>query len=117
MNITHHEIEGLEQVAIRTADEPGGGGAYHKYIVEDANGPFEAIISFQDGPVPTFGLNGVTHEALIAICLHRLDCFQAGPFACRENAQARVRLQEALDFLKGRTMSRIKRNVEGKEQA
>jgi hypothetical protein len=117
MRVKYHEIEGQEQVAIRTADEPGSGGAHHKYVVEDINGPFEAIILFQDGPVPTSGLNGVTHEALIAICMHRLDCFQAGPFACRENAQARVRLQEALDILKGRTMNRLKRNVEGKEKA
>lgn len=117
MRVKYHEIEGQEQVAIRTADEPGSGGAHHKYVVEDINGPFEAIILFQDGPIPTSGINGVTIESLIAICKHRLEGFQSGPFPCRENAQAMVRLQEALDILKGRTLDRIKRQVEGKEKA
>lgn len=71
---------------------------------------------FQNGPLKETGVNGVSAEALLAIVEHRLTCFQAGPYACRENAIAFTKLQEAMHWLHHRTRERIARNVEGTMQ-
>jgi len=52
-------------------------------------------------------------EDLIAIVIDRLQCFQEGAYKCRENAIAITKLEEALLWLRKRTMDREKRNVEG----
>ncbi len=70
-------------------------------------------ILFQNGPIPDKGMNGVTQEALIAIVIDRLKGFQKGNFACRENAIALTKLQEALFWLKSRTEDRLRRGVDG----
>lgn len=41
------------------------------------------FIGFQNGPIKEVGVNGVTQEALIAICIDRLRSFQEGPFKGR----------------------------------
>lgn len=106
------------QLSITVMDEPGSGGAHHEYFVHWPNGkvnhPGEALlVKFQNGPIKEFGVNGVTQEALIAICMDRLECFQAGPFACEANKQALFHLNVALDWLQKRTRERIVRGVEG----
>lgn len=70
-------------------------------------------IRFQNGPIQESGINGVTQEALLAIVRDRLRCFQAGPFACRENAIALTKLDEAAMWLEERTKARTRRGVEG----
>jgi hypothetical protein len=57
--------------------------------------------------------NGVTIEALLAICIDRLNGFQRGKFACRENAVAITHMETALLFLQKRTRDRVARGVEG----
>jgi hypothetical protein len=104
-------------------DEPGQGNACHKYQVEPVmplNGsddftPF-AKVSFQNGPVKEFGVNGCHNEDLIAIVIDRLQGFQAGEFACRDNAVALTKLEEALMWLRKRTQDRLDRGVEGTNQ-
>lgn len=98
-------------------DEPGAGGAYHHYFVSTADEknqvpPF-AEVKFQKGPVAESGVNGIFMEDLLQICRHRLQCFQAGEFACRENALALTKIEEALHWLDHRTKDRQARNVEG----
>lgn len=96
-------------------DEPGAGGANHRYLIShdspDTN--WNQEVSFQNGPIKEFGVNGVTHEALLAIVIDRLRSFQEGPFACRENEEALDRAQQCLDWLQVRTKKRIARGVEG----
>jgi hypothetical protein len=70
-------------------------------------------IQFQEGNPAEVGTNGVTHEALLAILIDRLKGFQGGKYACRENAIALTKLQEALMWLKSRTEARVARGVEG----
>ncbi len=70
-------------------------------------------ISFQNGPIKEVGVNGVTHEALLAILIDRLRSFQAGPYSNRANAIALTKMEEALMWLQQRTRERIKRGVEG----
>lgn len=116
------EIYGINQtnkaLQLRVADEPAF-GACHKYEVAviDKTGlelPKKICdIQFQTGPVQEAGVNGITHEALLSIVIHRLTSFQSGSFACRENAVALTHIESALMWLEKRTRDRIKRNVEG----
>jgi len=70
-------------------------------------------IHMQEGPIKEAGINGCHNEDLIAIVLTRLDGFQNSEFKCRENALAITKLEEALMWLRKRTIGREKRNVEG----
>jgi hypothetical protein len=103
-------------------DEPGPGGACHEYEVcsvpegEKMPGAIYAEINFQKGPVKEAGVNGIHNEDLIAIVIDRLEYFQRGPFACRENEMALTRLRNALSALNSRTQERRGRGVEGTNQ-
>ena len=70
-------------------------------------------IDFQEGPIKECGVNGVMNEDLIAMVITRLEHFQKSEFSCRENAIAITKLEEALLWLRKRTMGREKRNIEG----
>lgn len=72
-----------------------------------------AEIHFQEGPIKECGVNGVCNEDLIAMVICRLEHFQKSPYSCRENAIAITKLEEALLWLRKRTMGREKRGVEG----
>ena len=124
--ITGHKVnECNENLEILAIDEPGSGGANHSYslswkkIFDKPENATEAtlnsnlVIDFQNGPIAEAGTNGVTHEALIAIVIDRLRAFQAGPYACRENALALTKLEEAQHWLHHRTRERAVRGVEG----
>lgn len=99
-------------------DEPGYGGAHHEYRVVTVNDPAgeatAARVSFQNGPVKEFGVNGCHQEDLLAIVLDRLESFQqAGEWRCRENALAITKIEEAMHWLNHRTATRVARGVEG----
>jgi len=72
-----------------------------------------AEVHFQEGPIKECGVNGVCNEDLIAMVITRLEHFQKSEFACRDNAVAITKLEEALMWLRKRTMAREKRGVEG----
>lgn len=132
--LTDHMVHGdsaNHQLRIDVEDEQGAGGANHLYMIRgfstgtNPSCPFtarhgqpaeHATVLFQNGPIKEFGVNGVTQEALLAIAIDHLRSFQAGPFSCRENAIALTHLEDALMWLQRRTMERIKRGVEGKNQ-
>jgi hypothetical protein len=114
-----------DTVTIKVTDEPGQGGANHRYEISGFNTETNASrldhdgnrqqvnLLFQNGPIPEFGVNGITHEVLLAILIDRLQGFQNGPYACRENALALTKLQEAQMWLQSRTRERMTRGVEG----
>ena len=112
-----HEVNGLNDwLTIDAVDDTGPGGANHLYRVHCAGvyGDEElAEIRFQYGPIAENAVNGVSNEALLAIVRHRLQCFQAGPYSCRENALALTKIEEALHWLLHRTRKRAARGVEG----
>ncbi len=93
--------------------------APHCFVVEPSLGnPNEPIkplaeIHFQEGPIIEYGVNGVCNEDLIAMVICRLEHFQKSEYSCRENAIAITKLEEALLWLRKRTMAREKRGVEG----
>lgn len=101
------------ELTVLVLDEPGPGGANHAYRVEKAPGDVVANVVFQRGPINEAGLNGVSHEALLAIVIDRLRAFQNGAFACRENATALGHLEAAVSVMHLRTFRRTARAVEG----
>ena len=103
---------------IFVVDEPSLDKSFHKYIIRDSNEPTRILteINFQKGPVKEYGVNGIFMEDLLQICIHRLECFQESEIACRENALALTKIEEALQWLDNRTRNRRKRNVEGTNQ-
>jgi hypothetical protein len=124
--ITSHRVNPAnDKITITVMDEPGAGGANHRYVVTGAN--FEANASFDDGdlpmpripilfqngPIAESGVNGITQEVLLAILIDRLQSFQRGPYGCRENALALTKLEEAKLWLFSRTLDRMSRGVEG----
>jgi len=119
--LTSHRVNGLNEVLrIEVLDEPGQGNACHLYGItsdEPRNADTPPAVTlpvrFQNGPIGEAGVNGISNEALLAIVEDRLIGFQSGQYACRENAVALTKLQEAMMWLQKRTRDRIARGVEG----
>lgn len=123
-----------DKISITVVDEPGAGGANHAYLIDGINlstnesaptelreesdefGPTNLLFLFQNGPINEVGVNGITHEVLLAIVIDRLRSFQGGAFACRENALALTKIEEAMHWLQQRTLRRIRQGVEGTHQ-
>lgn len=92
----------------------GPGNAAHHYEIRRKGEKIVMMrISFQDGPIKEAGINGVVDENLIAIVIDRLQGFQSGAYACRYNALAVKKLEDALIWLQKRTQNREARGVEG----
>lgn len=110
-----------DALTIMAVDDPGPGGANHRYLVKGGDPQMRSVaefvhcdIRFQNGALGDVGhLNGLSNEALIAIVIDRLEAFQRGPFKCDMNDQAVNHLHAALGSLHTRTVERIQRGVEG----
>lgn len=128
---THKVNPANDTIDITVNDEPGAGGANHRYEIsgfDTGRNPSAAdpqgfrssfskqVILFQNGPIPEAGVNGVTQEVLLAIVEDRLASFQVGPFACEENQKALDAVREAQHWLQFRTLKRMARGVEGTHQ-
>lgn len=114
--ITEHKVNPAnDSLELYVADEPGHGNASHAYRIDLPNGT-TYMVDFQNGPIAEFGVNGVTHEVLLAILADRLRSFQAGPYACQENGEALSNIVQAQHWLKSRTRARMARGVEGTHQ-
>lgn len=101
---------------VRVLDKPGAGGACHSYAIAIKGDPAIQYIQFQEGPLKESGPNGIFMEDLLRIVEHRLEGFQSGEFACRENALALTKVQEALHWLDHRTAKRKAAGTEGTSQ-
>ena len=77
--------------------------------------PSEVIteVHLQEGPIKENGINGCSNEDLILMVLTRLQAFQEGPYACRENALAITKLEESIMWLRKRTTDRELKGIEG----
>ena len=105
---TIQKRENLNEVY--AADEKGNGGANHEYLIRTSlDGVIYdlADIQFQNGARKESGsIHGVIDTDLLEIVRHRLQCFQEGPFASRENALALTHIEEALMWLNKRVEDR-----------
>jgi hypothetical protein len=110
-----HEINECNEQLRITADDknPHNGNASHTYSIAVLPSGRMWLVSFQEGPIKEAGVNGVTQEALLAILIDRLECFQESKWACDENAIALSNLRAARDVLLERTKKRLARGVEG----
>jgi hypothetical protein len=109
------EIGSEKYTQVFACDERGAGNANHFYTVNSVKAPIAILtqVQFQKGPIQENGVNGAMNEDLIAIVIDRLQGFQDGNYKCRENAIALTKLEEALLWLRKRTMDRERRSVEG----
>ena len=88
--------------------------AFHDFTVrrwEDSK--VLAEIHFQQGPIRECGVNGVCNEDLLLMVVNRLRAFNQGEFSCRENSMAITKIEEAVMWLRKRTVDREMRGVEG----
>lgn len=111
---------GQDTSTVVVIDEPDQGGACHEYAVMAVGDNIDRSIcniSFQNGPIQEFGVNGVQQEHLLAIIQDRLECFQSGAFANQYNSEALEYVKLALAALRRRTADRIARQVEGYNKA
>ena len=128
--ITTHAVNGLnKELIVIVHDPPGQGNACHRYQIRPRElSTFDATtdpkrasrlmraccdIEFQNGPIHEAGVNGISNEVLLAIVCHRLEGFQAGPYACETNQRALGNVIAAMDALHERTKERVSRGVEG----
>lgn len=115
---TIQKRENLNQVL--SIDEKGNGGAHHVYRIEshsmDGQGNCDVYetIKFQNGARKlNDSKHGILDTDLLEIVRHRLQCFQKGDFATRDNAIALTHIEEALMWMNRRVEDRIEREVLG----
>ena len=85
----------------------------HHFVIADGAERWQMKIDMQEGQIKECGVNGCCNEDLINIVVARLEGFQKSEFACKENAIALTKLEEALLWLHHRTNKRVNRGVEG----
>lgn len=112
------ELEGSLAQVRRTLGECNRGGKLkfqrNKWVPADGEETLQVIdIRFQEGPLTHVGANGCQLEDVIDVCVERLQGFQRGPFACRENELAIQKLEEARLWLSLRNWKRQAQGVEG----
>lgn len=111
---TIQKRNGLNEVY--TVGETGPGGAYHEYAVAIAGDASASLshIQFQKGARnDPESAHGVLDGDLLEIVRHRLQMFQKGDFATRENACALTHIEEALMWMNKRAEDRAERGVLG----
>jgi hypothetical protein len=116
---SHHDGHGLAEsieIVADDLDHEKGGGASHLYLVEIA-GEQVAKIQFQHGPRgEAYSKAGVIENVLLAILADRMECFNRGPFSCRENSVVLTKVQEAMHWMRHRADDRAKRGVLGRNE-
>lgn len=111
--LTGHKVNPANDVLkVLVHDEPGSSGANHQYSITLPDQQCYHV-DFQNGPIAEAGVNGLTHEALLAILIDRMEGFQKGPYHSADNQEALDALRTAQTALQRRTLARMKRGVEG----
>lgn len=107
---------------VYAADEKGNGGANHTYLIFCGESEPEtadvSLIQFQDGPRnEKDSINGILDTDLLEIVRDRLQSFQQGEYATRENAVALTHIETALLWMSKRVEDRYERGVLGTNKA
>lgn len=113
-SVIQHMVEGqASPLFIGAIGDRNGGNSFSQYAVYGEDGSLIIALGFQNGNPSQVGQNGVTIEALLGICVHRLENIQQSKFACDENQHALDFMSSAIAALKGRTQRRMNEGVEG----
>lgn len=115
---THVDGLGLNDLIEIWADpqDMKNGAASHYYELRMGE-EVVASIQFQHGPRNEAGSTpGVTENALLAVILDRLRCFNEGPYRCRENSVGITKVEEAMMWSTHRAMTRHRQGVLGKNK-
>ena len=89
------------------ADGPTSpGGVRNTFVyghhVNDYTFQLAGELNFQQGHPANVGINGLTLESVLAICLQRLNAFQKGPYPSDYNATAIMHIERGMEALKDR---------------
>lgn len=131
----HHDGLGLTELCrVLVVDDPHPvNGAHHAYSLLRALSPEEQAgfashnpglppavalevgsIQFQRGPRNVDDSTpGTLDGAVLAVLIHRFECFQAGPFGSAENEEVLEHLRAALAAILARAKERAGRGVLG----
>lgn len=116
--ITSHTLSPDDPLTIRAHGAPNAAGLQNRYLVTVdprtlplGHSAVLADIRFQDGPPAVSGVNGVTIEALLAVCADRLAQHQTGAYPCVENEHALQSIRFAIEELHIRTRAHAARGV------
>lgn len=91
---------------VAALDLPGAGNAEHLFAIAFPGGQLN--IQFQRGPrTEAESTAGVLDDDLLAVLEARLAAFQAGDYACAENAEALAGIQAARAALGRRVARRL----------
>lgn len=114
LNLRIQRKNNLNEVYYDDTIGPGNG----RHFYEVRRGEQKIIdIQFQNGPRNEDGsIVGVVEADLLEIVRHRLQCFQKGEYATRENACALTHIEEALMWMSKRTEDRAERGILGTYQ-
>jgi hypothetical protein len=94
----------LNEVYVLDETHPINNG-HHRYRVMSY--PFSSDIQFQNGPRnEQSSIQGILDVDLLEIVRHRLQSFQSGKYATRENAIALTHIEEALLWMNKRVEDR-----------
>lgn len=110
MTLLYIDHNGLK--VTHEADSLANPGSFYTVSAENPE-DFCQDLDFQDGPVPTNGVNGLTNEVLLVILIHRTKALDS-KFPCPENKRAISDMENALVNFEVRTARRMARGVEGK---
>ncbi len=107
------DANGVAVNAISSLQDGSNVEGHHYQVLA---GTSSTSVIFQHGGVVEHGVNGLTTESLLAICIHRTK-FLNSQFPCHENLCAIAAMETALGEFEARTENRKLRGVEGKEAA
>lgn len=116
MQEVKHDLLTTKYTRVLHEDEFENNAPHHFEVYADKGQPAPYLVGkvdFQNGAIKEAGVNGVMGEDLIAMVICRLEYFNQSEFSCRENSMAITKLEEALLWLRKRTMGREQRGVEG----
>lgn len=109
--LSEHKINTANDlITVKVIEDVQGEPNIYQTILPDGQ---TTTFNFQYGPIGEVGVNGLTNEVLLAIVADRMRYFQRGQFACRENALAITKIEEAMHWLHARTRRRMEDGTEG----
>lgn len=116
--VNYHIVDGDDNpVKLFAVGERNAANAHNSYVIsgltsiDGKENKTVQQIDFQNGNPLTQGYNGWVIEQLLAACLHRLQGYQLGKFACEDNQNALEHIEQAIRHLNRRTVDRIARQV------